>query len=95
MRTSIVAPILIMILSIPMIFGLVPPNRLYGFRTPKTLSSDQVWYPANRAAGIALLVAGAGWLGARFVVQQEMLLVTGLGMLGVAVAYMFWYLRSI
>ena len=34
-----------------MILGKVPPNGAYGFRTPKTLSSEDVWYPANRAAG--------------------------------------------
>ena len=40
MRALVFAPILIIVLSIPLIFGLVPRNGLYGFRTPTTLSSD-------------------------------------------------------
>jgi uncharacterized membrane protein len=44
--------------SLPMIFGKVPPNRFYGFRTPRTLADPRVWYPANRFAGWALSLAG-------------------------------------
>ena len=50
-------PLLILLVSIPMVLGRVPPNGTYGFRTPKTLSSDDVWYPANRAAGWFMLAA--------------------------------------
>ena len=46
-----VVPLVVLVLSIPMILGKVPPNGTYGFRTPKTLSSPEVWYSANRAAG--------------------------------------------
>lgn len=38
-------------LALPMAFGKVPPNRIYGFRTSKTLSSPNIWYQANRVAG--------------------------------------------
>ena len=37
--------------SVPLALGKVPPNRLYGFRTPRTLADDRVWYPVNRVAG--------------------------------------------
>lgn len=40
-----------------MIFQWIPPNGFHGFRTPKTMSSPQIWCPANRAAGICMLVA--------------------------------------
>ena len=50
-------PLLILVLSVPMILGNVPPNGAYGFRTPKTMSSPEVWYPANRAAGWFMLAA--------------------------------------
>ena len=40
-----------------MILGMVGPNLIYGFRTPKTLSDSAIWYPANRAAGWFTLVA--------------------------------------
>jgi uncharacterized membrane protein len=44
-------PVVALALSIPMILGKVSPNKAYGFRTPKTLSSPEIWYAANRAAG--------------------------------------------
>ena len=56
---GVAVPLLILLLSIPMILGKVPPNGAYGFRTPKTLSSPDVWYPANRAAGWFMLAAVA------------------------------------
>ena len=45
--------------SIPLIMNFVPPNRLYGFRTPRTLSNPEVWFRVNHFAGWALLVAAA------------------------------------
>ena len=50
--------LLLVILAIPMIMGKVPPNNLYGFRTKKTLSDPEIWYPANAYAGKWLLVWG-------------------------------------
>jgi len=44
-------------LSIPLILKQIPPNRFYGFRTPKTLSDPQIWYRANTFAGWALAIA--------------------------------------
>lgn len=49
---------LIAFVSLPLIRGRIGRNYLYGFRTPKTLESDDVWYPANRYAGRELLRAG-------------------------------------
>jgi uncharacterized membrane protein len=46
-------------LSIPLIQNPVPPNRFYGFRTPKTLSDTKIWYEVNHISGNDLLVAGA------------------------------------
>jgi hypothetical protein len=45
-------------LSIPMILGKLKPNGMYGFRTPKTLSSDDAWYKSNAYMGRLLLVWG-------------------------------------
>jgi hypothetical protein len=42
---------LTMALSIPLAAEKVPPNWLYGFRTPRTVKDDRVWYPVNRVAG--------------------------------------------
>jgi len=45
--------------GVPFLRGWIPRNRLSGFRTPKTLSNDRVWYEANRVAGRDLMIAGA------------------------------------
>ena len=48
---------LIAFFSLPLIFGWIPRQSFYGVRTPKTLSSDDIWYPANRFAGVVLLAS--------------------------------------
>lgn len=48
----------IVALCIPMALQKVKPNGWYGFRTPKTLSNEKIWYEANRVAGIDLTIAG-------------------------------------
>ena len=62
-------PGVVMLSSIPLALGIVPPNCFYGFRTPKTRSSPKIWYPANRFAGWSLLVAGL----AAFLFQPDFL----------------------
>jgi len=49
-------PLLMILVSVPMVMRRVPPNGLYGFRTPKTLSNPQIWYEANRLAGVNLII---------------------------------------
>ena len=41
--------------AVPLLAGVVPPNWLYGFRTPATMASPDAWYPANRLMGCYLL----------------------------------------
>lgn len=48
--------------SLPLIFALIPPNRIYGVRTRKTLSDDRVWYAANRLAGVLSLASCVAYL---------------------------------
>ena len=43
--------LLMFALSVPLAAQKVGPNPLYGFRTPRTLKDDRVWYPVNRVAG--------------------------------------------
>lgn len=45
-------------LGIPLALGKVPPNRLYGFRTKRTLADAGLWYAANRFLGLAIIIAG-------------------------------------
>ena len=44
--------------GVPLLYGWVPPNKLYGFRTPQTTKDPQAWYPANQACGYWLVVTG-------------------------------------
>jgi SdpI/YhfL family protein len=45
--------------GVPLLRGWIPRNRWAGFRVPKTLSNDEIWYEANRVAGRDLMIAGA------------------------------------
>ena len=56
-ESLLIADLVIALVSVPMILQLVPPNRFYGFRTPRTLASPAVWYRANLFAGWALAIA--------------------------------------
>ena len=58
----LIPSIIFFLLSIPLILGLVPPNRGYGIRTAKTMSEPQLWYSANRFGGWALLVSSGIYL---------------------------------
>ena len=54
--------IVLFLLSAPLAFNMIPPNRVYGFRTASTLSSPDVWVKANIFAGWAFMlsaIAGA------------------------------------
>ena len=53
---------LIIAVAIPLAAGWVARNVAYGFRTPRTMASDEIWYPVNRAAGWFTLAAGVTWL---------------------------------
>ena len=48
---------IIAVVSVPMMFNLVPPNRVYGFRTRRTLADRELWFRANRFLGWALFIA--------------------------------------
>ena len=51
--------LILFILSIPLALGMIPRNRLYGFRTKRTLADDATWLRVNRFAGIGIMIAGA------------------------------------
>ncbi len=48
---------LFVLLAIPLILRKVPRNGLYGFRTPKTLRNDEIWYEANSFFGWGMVFA--------------------------------------
>jgi len=101
-----ILPGLAIVLGIPMALGLIPPNRFYGYRTRKTLSSAEAWYPANRVSGWSLAIAGLAATGLNALLQHAlaawpsatqqffMALSTGLLLL-VALAFSALYLRKL
>ena len=50
---------IIAVASIPLIFNVVPPNGVYGFRTRQTRANRELWFRANRFAGCAFFIASA------------------------------------
>jgi len=59
----LIPAVIILLVTIPLILGLIPRNRAYGIRTGKTLSDDRAWYAANRFGGWTLLGASVFYLG--------------------------------
>lgn len=50
---------LLIALNIPLARRKIAPNQWYGFRTPKTLSSPEIWYPVNEYAARRGIYLGA------------------------------------
>lgn len=96
MGARLTPPIVLISVSIPLILKMIPRNSVYGFRVPKTLASDAVWYPANQVSGLALLAAGLVWTAAAMgAVPARYATATGVTAVGVAVAISFLYLRKL
>jgi len=53
----LIPSIIMLVVAIPLALGLVPPNRVYGVRTRKTLSDPEIWRRANSFGGCALGLA--------------------------------------
>jgi len=56
------APITVILVSLPLLFNLIPPNRWYGVRVREAYASDDGWYAVNRTGGLAIVIAGVIWL---------------------------------
>jgi SdpI/YfhL protein family len=91
--------VLIAAISVPLIFRMVPPNGVYGFRTSVTRSSSDIWYQANAFMGWALLAAavasGTALTMLPAAARRWQLLVTFLGPVLCAVAASFAYLKRL
>jgi uncharacterized membrane protein len=94
MQPHYIAGLVAIGLSIPLVLGKVPPNRWYGFRTPKTLSDERVWYPANRAGGWAMLAAGFAIIAITEAIGYFSPWVL-LGSIGLAILYSVWFVQRL
>ena len=57
-RSALLLGTLLFALAIPLVSRWVPPNPVYGVRTSKTYSDRELWYTANRSAGITMAITG-------------------------------------
>ena len=72
--------LLFMGLALPLIQKRVKPNLWYGFRVPKTLRDERIWYKANAYSGVTMFLAGiAITLGALVLAPLAWLLHLGVG----------------
>ena len=92
---------IIAVASIPLILSVVPPNRIYGFRTHQTLTNRELWFRANRFAGCVFLVASGVSAGV-FAIHPDFAsgrsfagLVIFVVPLAIAVAASFAYVRRV
>ena len=67
LATIVGSYLLIAGLSVPLILQKVPPNRIYGFRSKRTLGDEEVWYRVNRLGGVFLMLSSLGTLAASLV----------------------------
>ncbi|MDH7517714.1 MAG: SdpI family protein [Candidatus Thermoplasmatota archaeon] len=54
----ILVGLLEIIMGIPLLLEKVKPNWFYGFRLPKTLSNNEVWYKSNKYVGRDFVIMG-------------------------------------
>jgi uncharacterized membrane protein len=62
---------LLVLLSLPLMFRWVPPNRFYGLRIPATRRNRSVWYDANALSGRHMFVLGVVLVGLEFVLPRS------------------------
>src|SRR5262245_55352891 len=56
-------PAMMIGLGLPLAFGLVPRNWLYGMRAPYTMRGpEEIWYRQNVISGVVLVGIGIVWL---------------------------------
>jgi len=46
------------IMGLPLMYGKIKPNWLYGFRTPKTVKNEELWYKINEQTGRGFIISG-------------------------------------
>jgi len=72
-------PITILLICIPLVFGWIPRNGLYGIRVKEAFASDNSWYAINQLGGIALIGACVIWILAAAYAPARLVKVIGVG----------------
>jgi hypothetical protein len=59
-----VAPVLLILVSVPTLLGWIPMNGFYGIRVRQAFASDASWYAINRLGSLAMIGASFIWIAA-------------------------------
>ena len=104
---TVLIGVLLSAVGVALALKLVPPNPVVGVRTSKTRSSREMWYAANRLAGINTVIAGMIVVVAALVVPRLMpdysegprVLIVGpiviFAVVGIMVARSLWQIRQL
>ena len=65
--------------ALPLLYNRVKPYPWYGFRIPKTLSDERIWYPANSYAAKGMILTGIITIVVAGVLRLTIRLQAGLG----------------
>jgi hypothetical protein len=49
--------LLIIVIAVPLIFKLIPPNYWYGFRIKETINDKKIWYLVNEFFGWGMAIS--------------------------------------
>jgi SdpI/YhfL family protein len=89
-------PLTVILVCIPLVFGLIPRNPWYGVRVREAMASDAAWYAVNRVGAIALIGACLIWLVAAAYAPRRYVKLIGvaavLGMLALLTTFEGWTL---
>jgi uncharacterized membrane protein len=90
----LIACAVIAVIAVPLILRRVPPNSLYGFRTPRTLADRNLWFRVNHFAGWAFLIASIASAVLLSLVPPPPNALLFVGPLGLALVASLVYLRN-
>ena len=82
------APITIILVSVPLLFDLIPPNSWYGVRVREAYASDAAWYAINRRGSLAIIGACLVWLVAATYAAPKYVAAIGTGLILLTLALM-------
>jgi|SRR3954447_19680092 len=67
---------LLVLLSLPLMFRVIPPNRFFGLRVPSTLRNRSIWYDANARSARHLFVFGLFLISLEFLLPASIMIET-------------------
>ncbi len=85
-------PLIIVLVSLPTAFGLIPRNGFYGIGVREAFASDASWYASNRLGSLALIGACLVWMAAAAYAPRPF--VKPIGIAAVLLTFAAWVLTQ-